>query len=164
MVSTTGIKCEGSSVMLQGVPYPQPYVIEAVGDVGDLTAAISDDDYLQVYREQSDDPAIAVGWDLDLEDEIKAPAYDGLLDLTYATPIDPPGAVLTRTVDRAEPSRRRLVGSVGVGSVERRRGRRLVGRDEQRDHGALACGSPPAAAGRSRCPWLGGLRVGADVV
>ena len=90
VVSTTGIKCEGNSVMLQGVPYPQPYVIEAVGDVGDLTAAIADDAYLQVYREQSDDPAIAVGWDLDLEDEITAPAYDGLLDLSYATPI--PGA------------------------------------------------------------------------
>ena len=31
LISTTGIKCEGNSVLLQGVPYPQPYVIEAVG-------------------------------------------------------------------------------------------------------------------------------------
>ena len=91
VVSTTGIKCEGNSVMLQGVPYPQPYVIEAVGDVGSLTSEIYDDDYLQVYRDQSDDPAIDVGWDLDLEDRIKAPGYDGLLDLTYATPIPPSG-------------------------------------------------------------------------
>ncbi len=64
------------------MPYPQPYVIEAVGDVGDLTGAIADDDYLQVYREQADDPTIAVGWDLDIEDEVTAPAYDGLLDLS----------------------------------------------------------------------------------
>ena len=91
VVTTTGIKCEGNSVMLQGVPYPQPYVIEAVGDVGDLTTAISDDRYLQVYRGQSDDPAIAVGWDLDLADRITAPEYDGLLDLSYATPIPPSG-------------------------------------------------------------------------
>ena len=91
VVSTTGIKCEGNSVMLQGVPYPQPYVIEAVGDVGDLTTAISEDRYLQIYRDQSDDPAIAIGWDLDLEDQITAPAYDGLLDLSYATPIPPTG-------------------------------------------------------------------------
>ena len=89
VVSTTGIKCEGNSVMLQGVPYPQPYVIEAVGDVGDLTGAIYEDEYLQVYRDQSEDPAIAVGWDLDVEDEITAPAYDGLLDLSYATPVPP---------------------------------------------------------------------------
>ena len=91
VVSTTGIKCEGNSVMLQGVPYPQPYVIEAVGDVGDLSSAITDDAYLQIYREQSDDPAIAVGWAVDLEDKIKAPAYDGLLDLSYATPLVPTG-------------------------------------------------------------------------
>jgi uncharacterized protein YlxW (UPF0749 family) len=91
MVTTTGIKCEGNSVVIQGVPYPQPYVIEAVGDVGDLSSAISEDDYLQIYREQSDDPTIDVGWDLDIDDEITAPAYDGLLDLSYATPITPAG-------------------------------------------------------------------------
>jgi uncharacterized protein YlxW (UPF0749 family) len=89
MVSTTGIKCEGNSVVIQGVPYPQPYVIEAVGDVGDLTSAIQDDAYLRVYREQAEDPAIDVGWDLDVKDEVTAPAYDGLLDLGYATPIAP---------------------------------------------------------------------------
>ena len=89
VVTTTGIKCEGNSVVIQGVPYPQPYVIEAVGDVGDLTSSIADDDYLQVYREQSDDPTIDVGWELELEDEITAPAYDGLLDLSYATPAPP---------------------------------------------------------------------------
>jgi len=91
VVSTTGIKCEGNSVMLQGVPYPQPYVIEAVGDVGSLTSEIYDDDYLQVYRDQSDDPSIAVGWDLDPEDKVKAPGYDGLLDLTYASEIPSTG-------------------------------------------------------------------------
>jgi len=89
MVTTTGIKCEGNSVVIQGVPYPEPYVIEAVGDVGELTSAISADDYLQIYREQADDPDIDVGWDLDIKDELTAPAYDGLLDLSYATPVAP---------------------------------------------------------------------------
>jgi len=91
VVTTTGIKCEGNSVVIQGRPYPQPYVIEAVGDVGDLTGAIARDSYLQIYREQADDPEIAVGWDLDIDDEVTAPAYDGLLDLSYATPVAPPG-------------------------------------------------------------------------
>ncbi len=89
VVSTTGIKCEGSSVVIQGRPYPQPYVIEAVGDVGELTSAIAADDYLQIYREQADDPTIDVGWELDIADELTAPAYDGLLDLSYATPVTP---------------------------------------------------------------------------
>jgi uncharacterized protein YlxW (UPF0749 family) len=86
IISTTGISCEGNSVMLQGVPYPQPYVIEAVGDPGDLATAIADDAYLQIYRDQSEIPDIAVGWDLELADDLSAPAYEGLLDLSYAHP------------------------------------------------------------------------------
>ena len=100
MVSTTGIKCEGSSVVIQGVPFPQPYVIEAVGDVGDLTSALAEDDYLQIYREQADDPQIDVGWELDIEDELTAPAYDGLLDLSYATPVAPSAQAPASAEDR----------------------------------------------------------------
>jgi uncharacterized protein YlxW (UPF0749 family) len=92
VVTTTGIKCEGNSVVIQGVPYPNPYVIEAVGDIGALTSALADDAYLQVYREQAENPTIDVGWDLDIKDEITAPAYDGLLDLSYATPAPTTGS------------------------------------------------------------------------
>jgi uncharacterized protein YlxW (UPF0749 family) len=87
IVSTTGIKCEGNSVQLQGVPYPQPYVIQAVGDQAALVDAIEQDDYLEVYRGQASDPEISVGWDLETESVVTAPAYDGLLDLNYAQPI-----------------------------------------------------------------------------
>jgi hypothetical protein len=41
--------------------------------------------YLQIYRDQSAQPDIAVGWDLQLADIVKAPAYDGPIDLSYAT-------------------------------------------------------------------------------
>jgi uncharacterized protein YlxW (UPF0749 family) len=87
IVSTTGIKCEGNSVQLQGVPYPQPYVIQAVGDQASLLTAVEDDSYLDAYREDAADPGISVGWDLGLENSVVAPAYDGLLDLNYATPL-----------------------------------------------------------------------------
>jgi uncharacterized protein YlxW (UPF0749 family) len=87
IISTTGIKCEGNSVQLQGVPYPQPYVIQAVGDQALLLAAIEDDPYLKIYREQAAIADISVGWQLDLEDQVTAPAYDGLLDLSYAEPL-----------------------------------------------------------------------------
>ncbi|WP_345521446.1 DUF881 domain-containing protein [Nocardioides conyzicola] len=87
VVSTTGIKCEGNSVQLQGVPYPQPYVIQAVGDQTALLAAVDDDSYVQAYRDDADDPDIAVGWNLTVEALLTAPAYDGLTDLNYATPL-----------------------------------------------------------------------------
>jgi uncharacterized protein YlxW (UPF0749 family) len=84
VVSTTGIRCIGNSVQLQGVPYSQPYRIQAVGDVTALSDAITDDAYLQVYRADAADPDINVGWDEQVEDKITAPAYDGLTDLQYA--------------------------------------------------------------------------------
>jgi uncharacterized protein YlxW (UPF0749 family) len=87
IVSTTGVKCEGNAVQLQGVPYPQPYVIQAVGDQGALLRAIEEDGYLQAYREQAADPTISVGWDLRLEETVTAPAYEGLLDLNFAVPL-----------------------------------------------------------------------------
>ncbi|MFC7495584.1 MULTISPECIES: DUF881 domain-containing protein [unclassified Nocardioides] len=87
VVSTTGIRCEGNSVQLQGVPYPQPYVIQAVGDQESLVSAIEHDSYLQAYREDAADPGISVGWQLDLENSVTAPGYDGLTDINYATPL-----------------------------------------------------------------------------
>lgn len=87
IVSTTGIKCEGNSVQLQGYPYPQPYVIQAVGDQSALLSAVEGDSYVSAYREDAADPEISVGWDLALENSLTAPAYDGLLDISYATPL-----------------------------------------------------------------------------
>ena len=123
VVTTTGIKCEGNAVQLQGVPYSQPYVISAVGDQAALLDAIDSDPYLQVYREQAADPDISVGWDLQLEDSITAPAYDGLLDLNYAKPLaltapGPRGS--RRRASRGRPSGWGVggtVGSVGVRSA-----------------------------------------------
>jgi len=84
VVSTTGIRCVGNSVQLQGVPYSQPYVISAVGDPTTLQAAIDTDPYLEVYRQDADNPDINVGWDDVVESRISAPAYDGLVGLQYA--------------------------------------------------------------------------------
>jgi uncharacterized protein YlxW (UPF0749 family) len=84
VVSTTGIRCIGNSVQLQGVPYSQPYVISAVGDPSALQAAIDEDPYLQVYREDAANPDINVGWEDVVESRISAPGYDGLFGLQYA--------------------------------------------------------------------------------
>ncbi|MCW2765779.1 MAG: hypothetical protein JWO11_1738 [Nocardioides sp.] len=87
VVSTTGIKCEGNAVQLQGRPYSQPYVISAIGDPVQLTTSIDRDAYVSTYRQDAADPEIAVGWGLKTEALLTAPAYDGLLDLTYAKPL-----------------------------------------------------------------------------
>ncbi len=87
IVSTTGIKCEGNAVLIQGVPYPEPYIISAIGSPSRIESAIERDSDIGNYRSDADDPSIGVGWNLESDDRLAAPAYDGLLDLSYAEPI-----------------------------------------------------------------------------
>ncbi len=85
LVSTTGIKCEGNAVQLDGVPFAQPYVITAVGDQVELLRAIEEDSFLATYREQALLPDIAVGWNLESHVEITVPGYTGLTVMNYAS-------------------------------------------------------------------------------
>ena len=92
MVSTTGIKCEGNAVQLQGVPYPQPYVIEAVGDSATLTSGDRRRRLpADLPRATPTTPTSTSAGTSTSRTEITAPAYDGLLDLTYATPLPTAG-------------------------------------------------------------------------
>ena len=90
LVSTTGIKCEGNSVTLQGVPYSPPYVIVGIGDLGALWSSLEEDRYLDVYREAVAMPDGGVGYEVEVLSSYTAPAYDGLLDLTWASPLREP--------------------------------------------------------------------------
>jgi uncharacterized protein YlxW (UPF0749 family) len=87
VISTTGIKCHGNAVLLQGVPYAQPYVIQAVGDPLALEGTVRADLDVQYYLARSELPDISVGWELETEDDVDAPAYEGLLGLSYAEPL-----------------------------------------------------------------------------
>lgn len=89
IITTTGIKCTGSTITLQGVPYPQPFVIEAVGDITSLLDSVEGDTYVSLYRTQATNPEIQIGWAMQSEAELVAPAYRGLRDLNYAKPIEP---------------------------------------------------------------------------
>lgn len=86
VVSTTGIKCEGNAVLIQGRAYPQPYTISAIGNPAALEAAVLQDDYLEAYRRDASLPDVSVGFEMTAAGELEMPAYDGLTTLTYAEP------------------------------------------------------------------------------
>jgi len=86
IISTTGIKCAGNSVELHGIPYPQPYVIEAVGNPTDLQDRLDADPFVAGYRRDAADPTIQIGWSMQEERSIDAPAYGGIQTLQYARP------------------------------------------------------------------------------
>ncbi|MFT4187464.1 MAG: DUF881 domain-containing protein [Aeromicrobium sp.] len=87
LVSTSGIKCVGSTVVVDGVPYSPPYVIEAVGAPADLTQALEDSSQVRVYREYV--RAFGLGLRTETRDSVVAPAYTGHVDVRHAEVIDP---------------------------------------------------------------------------
>lgn len=90
IISTTGIKCHGNSVMIQGRLYAQPYVVTAIGDQAAILQSLEYDSYLQNYRAYADSPTYDLGWALETEAEATAPAYAGVVGLSKATPMPDP--------------------------------------------------------------------------
>ena len=87
LISTTGIKCEGNQVTLHGLPYSPPYVIVGIGDPAQIQAELTVDPMLEIYRTYTTIPGGGVFWEMTELETAVAPAYTGLLDLTYATPM-----------------------------------------------------------------------------
>lgn len=85
LTTTTGIKCVGNSVVLQGVPYAPPYRIVAVGDVESLQSALAGSDAVRRYREYV--RYADLGLDVAVQDDLLVPAYAGSTDLALARPL-----------------------------------------------------------------------------
>jgi uncharacterized protein YlxW (UPF0749 family) len=82
VVSTTGIKCVGNTVLLHGVTYSPPYVISAIGDPAAMHHSIADSPYIDAYLDAVD--RYELGWDVQEEASVEAPAYVGTENLRYA--------------------------------------------------------------------------------
>ncbi len=82
IISTTGIKCVGNSVLLQGVPYAPPYEIVAVGDDARMYDALLTSPQVQAYR--ADVEQYALGWSLVPGEDLALPAFTGTPDLEFA--------------------------------------------------------------------------------
>src|SRR5690349_1578150 len=84
VISTTGIKCVGNTVVLHGVPYSPPYRIAAVGNIPDLQGSLNASVYVQAYLEFVD--AFELGYQVTPSASLKMPAYNGAATLKYARP------------------------------------------------------------------------------
>ena len=90
VVSTTGIKCVGNTVVLHDVPYAPPYVISAIGDPVALLDDINTSPYIQSYLRYVE--AYELGWSVDVDAMLKLPGYEGSLELSYARPAGDTGS------------------------------------------------------------------------
>jgi uncharacterized protein YlxW (UPF0749 family) len=87
VVSTTGIKCVGNTVILHGIPYSPPYRIAAIGDPDTLRRNLLASGYVQAYLQDVD--IYELGWSVEEHDDLTAPAYDGSMEMRYARPVPP---------------------------------------------------------------------------
>jgi uncharacterized protein YlxW (UPF0749 family) len=87
VISTTGIKCVGNTVVLHGVPYSPPYRIAAIGDTGALQRSLDANEYVDAYL------TFVVAYDLGYEVEptltLEFPPYTGSTTLKHATAPSP---------------------------------------------------------------------------
>lgn len=89
LISTTGIKCVGNTVLLDGVPYATPYVIEAVGDVPGMVLEIDRTPETALFSDYS--RTLGLGLGVDPVEDLTVPAYAGTVALRYADAVAPDG-------------------------------------------------------------------------
>lgn len=82
LISTSGIKCVGSTVVLDGVPYAPPYVIEAVGDVGGMNFSLSTSPEVINYGRYAE--RYRLGLDIEVDADISLAPYAGTVRLQFA--------------------------------------------------------------------------------
>ena len=86
IIATTAIKCVGSTVVLDGVPYVPPYVIEAVGDPVRLQQAVDVSPAANLYAQYAE--RYRLGLQIETLVNTTAPAYTGSVTLRHARLID----------------------------------------------------------------------------
>ena len=82
VISTTGIKCVGNTVVLHGVPYAPPYRISAIGDQQRLRQTLDRSEFVRIYRQYVD--RFRLGYQVEAKSDAHFPAYKGALNLRYA--------------------------------------------------------------------------------
>lgn len=82
VIATTGIKCVGNSVVLHGIPYAPPYVIDAIGDGDVLAKSLDASEAIRIYRQYVQ--AYGLGYETTRIAALELPAYEGASKVTHA--------------------------------------------------------------------------------
>lgn len=85
VISTTGVKCVGNTVVLHGIPYAPPYVVSALGNQARLKAALAGSEPVRIYKQYVD--AYGLVYDEHTDSRRVFPGHQGSLDLDYASPL-----------------------------------------------------------------------------
>jgi uncharacterized protein YlxW (UPF0749 family) len=86
VLATTAIRCVGNTLLLHGVVYSPPYVIEAVGDPAAMRAALAEDPAVERFRQGVRE--LQLGLQVDVREDLVVPAYEGVTAMQVARPAE----------------------------------------------------------------------------
>ena len=82
VISTSAVRCVGNTLILQGRVYSPPYVIQAIGSLPAMQAALDGSKNVAIYRDWA--TRFGLGYDVKRTDKATFPAYSGSLSLLHA--------------------------------------------------------------------------------
>jgi len=83
LIATSAVRCVGNTLLLQGRTYSPPFVVTAIGDAAAIRAQLAASPQVAVFQQAVDD--FGLTFSVRARPEVTVPAYDGLLELQYAT-------------------------------------------------------------------------------
>ncbi|MGY1704259.1 DUF881 domain-containing protein [Geodermatophilus sp. SYSU D00697] len=83
LIATSAVRCVGNVLLLQGRTYSPPFVVTAVGDAAAIRAALAASPQVAVFQQAVED--FGLGFAVRERASVRLPAYEGPLDMEYAT-------------------------------------------------------------------------------
>ncbi len=83
LIATSAVICVGNTLLLQGRTYSPPFVIEAIVDPDAVRAELAASPQVAVLQQAVAD--FGLTFSVEARSEVELPAYDGPLDMEYAT-------------------------------------------------------------------------------
>ena len=86
VISTSAVRCVGSTLHLQGRLYSPPYVITAIGDIDAMRAGLDASPQIDVSRDYA--RRLDLTYRVEESTAVEMPAYDGSIEMQYARPVE----------------------------------------------------------------------------
>jgi uncharacterized protein YlxW (UPF0749 family) len=83
LIGTSAVRCVGNTLLLQGRTYSPPFVITGIVNAGAVRAQLAASPQVAVFLQAVE--AFGLTFDIRARPRVTVPAYDGPLDLAYAS-------------------------------------------------------------------------------
>ncbi|MCU1690443.1 MAG: hypothetical protein JWN61_1159 [Pseudonocardiales bacterium] len=82
VIATSAVRCVGNTLLFNGEVYSPPFIIEAIGPADRMRSALNRSSGVALFAQAA--KYLGLGYSVDGEADITAPAYTGVISLTYA--------------------------------------------------------------------------------